>query len=549
MAIGAITMILANVGLQIYNNWCGSRQNEELQIKRQEFERAAKERNIEHMWKLLREGQELTRQLEEERHKNRLDELKSEIDNLLQKLTYESTISNWPLKVLPLVMKNQAFGNLLANQEENVALHVIFTRSNYDMFNNRVYPLVEKELEQFCDKHWSTISDHPIMFYSGAWKSKSSPTDVQISSMRTALNNLPTLLITPFFRPNDGNLVFQIHMWGVGASSTDKFDIPEIEPTDFQRKFTNQDDYENTKGLLEEIVEDMVPYLQCLIGFMADTYFWSSSGLAPHLPLLVTNGSINTDGMKYLISDSREYYDELLLNSENNAKANPFSQLDLLSLYEGSSGLWDEADQSKLLNRIFITYCESRYGKRYKTVNDAIRDCPITLKDADFISGYLSLSQDQTIIKSICKIPSLKDVYSLSSDGKVVATQSYFIECVDFKDDEFVKYKEECYDILDTINSFINFVHLNKDRIPINDPALYIEEVSYSLFIFHICDPETKKILIFNPGFDYIVECKIIKHQKQIKSIFKYNKHASIICRFSRIDKLVNSIKNNNLIY
>ena len=71
MAIGAITMILANVGLQIYNNWCGSRQNEKLQIKRQEFERAAKERNIEHMWKLLREGQELTKQLEEKRHKNR----------------------------------------------------------------------------------------------------------------------------------------------------------------------------------------------------------------------------------------------------------------------------------------------------------------------------------------------------------------------------------------------------------------------------------------------------------------------------------------------
>ena len=56
---------------------------------------------------------------------------------------------------------------------------------------------------------------------------------------------MPTLLITPFFRPNDGKLVFQIHLWGVGASNTDKFDIPEIEPTDFQRQFTNLDDYEN----------------------------------------------------------------------------------------------------------------------------------------------------------------------------------------------------------------------------------------------------------------------------------------------------------------
>ena len=68
------------------------------------------------------------------------------------------------------------------------------------------------------------------------------------------------------------------------------------------------------------MVEDMVPYLQCLIGYMADTYFWSSSGLAPHLPLLVTNGTINTDGMKYLVSDSGEYYDNLLISGEKNAK-------------------------------------------------------------------------------------------------------------------------------------------------------------------------------------------------------------------------------------
>lgn len=71
MAIGAITMILTNVGLQIYNNWCGSRQNSTLQQKREEFERAARERNTEHMWKLLREGQELTMQLEKEKHDDR----------------------------------------------------------------------------------------------------------------------------------------------------------------------------------------------------------------------------------------------------------------------------------------------------------------------------------------------------------------------------------------------------------------------------------------------------------------------------------------------
>lgn len=356
MAIGAITMILANVGLQIYNNWCGSRQNAALQQKREEFERAAKERNTEHMWRLMREGQELTLQLEKEKHADRINELKDEVDHLLERLTYETTISNWPLKVLPIVMKNQAFGNLLANQEENVAMHVIFTRSNHDKFNKLVYPVVEKQLEQYCDKHWSTMTDHSILFYSGAWKPVVNPTDVQVTAMREELKNLPTLLITPFFRPNDGKLVFQLHMWGVGANSTDKFDVPEIEPTNFQRPFNNQDDYDNEEGLLEEIVEDLVPYLECMIGYMADTYFWSSAGLAPHLPLLVTNGTINTDGMKYLVDDSREYYDQLLLESEENVKQNPFMQQNLLNLFEGSAELWDEGTRKEKLEDIRKNY-------------------------------------------------------------------------------------------------------------------------------------------------------------------------------------------------
>lgn len=374
MAIGAITMILANVGLQIYNNWCGSRQNAALQQKREEFERAAKDRNKEHMWRLLREGQEIALQLENEKHADRLKELKDEVDHLLEKLTYETTISNWPLKVLPIVMKNQAFGNFLANQEENVAMHVIFTRSNHDKFNKLVYPVVEKQLEQYCDKHWSTMTDHPILFYSGAWKPAVNPTDVQVMAMREELKNLPTLLITPFFRPNDGKLVFQLHMWGVGANSTDKFAVPEIEPTDFQRTFTNQDDYDNEEGLLEEIVEDLVPYLECMIGYMADTYFWSSAGLAPHLPLLLTSGAINTDGMRYLISDSREYYDGLLEESEENAKKNPFMQQNLLNLFEGSAELWDEGTRKEKLEDIRKNYIVPEESPNYKRNVCSIED-------------------------------------------------------------------------------------------------------------------------------------------------------------------------------
>lgn len=394
MPIGTMTMILANVGMQIYNNWCSSRQNSKLQQKREEFEQAARERNKERMWKLMREGQELTLQLEQEKHQQRLDELKNDIGNLLQRMAYTATINYWPLNVLPIVMKNQALGNLLVNQEESVAVHCIFTPSNSNEFNKRVFPLIENSLEAYCNQHWSIMGDHPVLFYSGAWKTGTAPTDVQIDSMRTALSNLPTVLITPFFRPNDGKLIFQLRMWGVGTSSRDNADFDdlyEFEPTEFQRTYTDKDDYVNEAGLLDEIIEDVVPYLECLIGCMADTYFWSAFGLSPCLPRLLTSGVINTDGMKYLVNDSREYYGKLLIESSHGDIV--FShENELASLLEGSIKLWDKENVRKaVFEHIFLAMCSSNVNKKIYSWDDLYTltrsDNP---KDTDFY-GYVIL--------------------------------------------------------------------------------------------------------------------------------------------------------------
>lgn len=393
IALGTLAMLLGNVGLQVFNNWCNNRQNDELQRKREEFERAAREHQTDRMWKILREGQALTLELEKTKQEQRIEELESEMGQLLQTLAYQATIENWPLGVLPIVMKNQALGNLLAHQEESFALHCIFTPSNYPTFNKCVFPRIEQALEEYCNKYWSPASTHPILFYSGAWKSNDAPSGTQTNSMRSALSNLPTLMITPFFRPTDGKLVFQIQMWGVGASTTDQFDVPEIEPKSdefhFQRTYTNELDYEKDTNLMGEVVEDLVPYLQCLIGFMADTYFWSSAGLKPQLPHLVTNGTINTDGMKYLVSDSREYYNNLLLTGEERAKENPFAQDNLLKLYEGCAELWSEKEREKWLDSIFLSHCSSRSGKQYSDISDVINNYSFNLEDRQFLLTYL----------------------------------------------------------------------------------------------------------------------------------------------------------------
>lgn len=544
-------MILTNVGLQIFNNWCSSRQNGLLQQKREDFEKAARERNTQRMWQLMREGQEITRQLEEEKHEQRLEELKNDIGGLLQRLAYSETISNWPLNVLPIVMKNQALGNLLANQEERIALHCIFTPSNSSDFNRLVFPRLDTALEEYINRYWGVMSEHPILFYSGAWKSNQTPTEVQIDSMRTALSNLPTLVVIPFFRPNDGKLVFHARIWGVGALSSDEFSIPEIEPTGFQRDYNSLDELNNEQELLDEMVEDFVPYLQCLIGYIADTFFWSSSALRPHLPRLISDGIINTDGMKYLVNDSREYYDRLLMASEENAKDNPFQQANLINLLEGSSELWDESSKEKKLEEVFVNYCNSKSHDKFTSFDEALSGFVFGKVDLSFLESYLKLCLNSTHVDIINKkiesinetiveeedinLLSEKDVsklYSLAQNQNAIACYrlgelyEYSIG-VDYNPDEYIKYYDLSRDLGLTLASIRDKI-FNHDGVGItsaeyqyllkNETAQFIIFRSYCLYkgygvdqsIQHAMD-ELEKLSDSNHPYAYYLAAKIVK--------------------------------------
>lgn len=487
MPIGAMTMILANVGLQIYNNWCGSRQNKQLQQKREEYERAAREHNTQRMWQLMREGQEMTRQLEEERHQQRLEELKNDVGNLLQKLAYSATINNWPLSVLPIVMKNQALGNLLANQEEHIAMHCILTPSNYHEFNKVVFPRIEEKLDGYCNQYWSVLTDHPVLFYSGAWRSGQAPTEVQIDSMRSALGNLPTLLITPFFRPSDGRLIFQLRIWGVGTLNDGFNDFSELEPTEFQRTYTDKDDYANGDGLLDEIIEDIIPYLQCVIGYIADTYFWSSEGLSPCLPKLLTNGTINTDGMKYLVNNSQEYYERLLLTCNENEQE-LFSDSKDLDLCEGTSCFWNDELKIEKLENIFISYCSKHTGRDFHSMKECLNLENFTKEDLPFIRKFRKvynlerygneLDEIQSVLESvdfdysILEATDIPYLEKLAEDGNAVAMfrlgeiYEYSIGTI-FDSDKSMSYYNESSNFI--LTKVYNLIKEEKEEIDPND--------------------------------------------------------------------------------
>ena len=450
MAIGTLTMILANVGLSIFNNWAGSRQNKQIADKREEFERAARDGQRDRMLRLMREGQDLTLQMEEEKHQERLKELNDQFDNLIKEMTYSAVIDYWPLKTLPIVMKNQALGNLLSKQEEKVALHCILTPSNCYDFNQYVLPKVESALEEYCNLHWSNLSGNPILFYSGAWNGNNAPTGTQVASLQTALSNLPSLLITPYFRPTDGKLVFQVYTWGVGSKHQDQFAIPVIEPTEFQRDYTNTLNWPAEEHLIEDAVEDLVPYLQCMIGYIADTYFWSAFGSVPQLPRMLTDGTINTDGMKYLVDDAREYYDTLILREQTRYKELPFDEGHLLDLITGAESLWNESKTTKAKEECLLININKLTLHDYQNIEELVTQKIINTYNMNIIRKIIELFRSFGFMKEADEIENFSNHYTQENTFEANSSNDEILtnnqESSD--DSKYLEFDEKIEDIL-----------------------------------------------------------------------------------------------------
>lgn len=385
----SLSLMAVNVGASVFNNWRNNKQSHKLQEKQQEFARAAAERNKQRMWQLMREGQELALEMERETHENRLEDIRNDFDRILHRLAYIETIKTWPLKVLPIVMKNQSLGSLTATADENIAMHCILTPSNCTQFNKYILPTLEEKLADFCNLHWSTLSSHPILFYSGAWKTGTIPTGVEVSQLKTNLRNLPTLLITPFFKP-EGGILFQINAWGIGVELETEIECAEFS---YAESYKQGIDYLQEEDMKERTTEEFVPYLQCLIGYIADQYFWTNHNESPLLPTLLAMKVVNTDGMQYLNIVSGERYNNLLDVGIEESQSMPFSPEKMLSLLEGSASLWDNTTRKDKLEEIFITNAQERSELGISSMNEAVSCELYSKEDLPFLRKFIELYQ------------------------------------------------------------------------------------------------------------------------------------------------------------
>lgn len=291
-----ITMMVASIGMQFFNNYANNDKNKEIQDKQREFQKAATEHDFERMRKLQAESAKLALELEAEVHKERAEDINSNYDALLENFAHSFAIQNWPLNVLPFVMKGESFGSLFKGTTKSVNMHCIFTPSNCDWFNRMFYDDIDLRLEAEMNNNWNAQTTHPIVYYGGGWNRRTVlPHGISIPNLidlddigllETNLKNVPVMVVTPYFDPW---LHFRVKIWGMGKDSEVPFriDIPHGADIDISKRIFSYDynkdmKEEMTEDFINTTIEEFVPYLECLIGFVADKYFGEVYYLSPH---------------------------------------------------------------------------------------------------------------------------------------------------------------------------------------------------------------------------------------------------------------------------
>lgn len=440
-----ITMMVASIGMQFFNNYANSKKNAEIQEKQRECQKAAAEHDFERMRKLQAESAKLALELEAEVHKERVEDINSNYDALLENFAHSFAIQNWPLNVLPFIMKGESFGSLFNGTTQSVNMHCIFTPSNCDWFNEMFYDDIDLRLEAEMNNNWNAQSTHPIVYYGGGWSRRSlkhgvsqpNPIDLDdIELLRTKLKNVPVLVVTPYFDPW---LHFRVRLWGMGkdCGMPYRIDIPHGDDVDISKRIFS---YDYNKDVKEEMtddfsnttIEEFVPYLESLIGFVADKYFWTMYHIVPLTPTYIAS----KEALRFP-SDIRKLY---------------LSEV--------------ETKQEYRTDTLYDIERKLEYIESLSVILDRKKCQTLEIELLSYANSLIGLSDNQ-----ISTLSELKE-FLKGQEVKIIADSIKRLQDIDS-----IEYKKDETDYLDLseyARKFKFFIERNADRFDINSASMYI---------------------------------------------------------------------------
>lgn len=370
----------------IINSRNNSKSSETLQKERQDYELAAQQRNAQRMLKSMRRGQQLILQIEKTSHAARMEEIKSEMEKLVKQLAYKSTVSMWPLRVLPIVIRNQTYQSCRLDSNNRLSCYILLTKSNNTQFNKLVYPRIENELERFFSE-WYASAQQSAIYMSGAWKGEILGSEIDIDSIKSSLKDLPFTMVIPYFRPTDGQLRLSIRTWGLGAGPSQ--DFPEMgEYLDLYKEAINS----NSAPIIAKALADD---LKSMLGFICDSFFWFQSGLSPRLPQAVHEGAVKLSDQDE--AELHTAYKDLMLSPEVGAEFMPKERF--LNLYHGYLPI-AQGDVKAELTVVYQAFCLAGHFP-WSSLEESIGTSYLTYPEIPFIMEFDKLYDDPEISKKL----------------------------------------------------------------------------------------------------------------------------------------------------
>lgn len=119
----------------------------------------------------------------------------------------------------------------------------------------------------------------------------------------------------------------------------------------------------------------------------------------------------------------------------------------------------------------------------------------------------------------------------------------------DFDERFYKRINTDRFDLSQMLNEFVDYLNTRQELFDVEELSLYIEEMDFKTFIIHLYDTINNKVMQIQDGFNYYISTKSLYNAKNIKGIFKYEKHSAITCRFDRIAKLQERILDDTLTF
>lgn len=386
----SLGMMIGSIGLRFHTNNKNNEKARKLQESQRKAQIAAQNKQFKRMRELQAEQARLALELEEEAHKERMADIEKQYDEFVEGIITKTALKNWPLKNLPFIIRNESFGTLISNGYNAITLHCILTPSNCSNFNRQVYPGLDDKLGAEINNNWNLQSAHPVFYHSGGWKKMTSKEDDihnDIQLLKNRIKGVPCMVISPYFE--EKGVSFHVNIWGMGEDTPKFLITPPSSFLSYEDEYKKGINYENFKecgdDILNVTIEEFVPYLECLIGLVADKYFWSIYNMDPILPNILLGKQNKVNSFNLLKKEIIEQYKSIRRSSKQ-----PYSSpSDNTKLLKGYSCLLDDVELEQEFCDLIIDYYNNKTGKGFQSINECFESEFSDKSDLSFLKNTL----------------------------------------------------------------------------------------------------------------------------------------------------------------